>query len=153
MVRERSAGRLSAAPSVSGCARRRTHSVLGSSLSPTRMPTNASEPVREHGDGVRRGRRGCGAIFVHRNGTACGRVCRDSREPYVPCLWGSRLRGTIISRSDYGRVYVFASYTCGVGPFGERGVNPPRQGGVFQPKSSLYRNNRQPYGSLSNVLR
>ena len=29
--------------------------LLGSSLSPTRMPTNASEPVREHGDGVRRG--------------------------------------------------------------------------------------------------
>ena len=31
--------------------------LLGSSLSTTRMPTNASEPVREHGDGVRRGRR------------------------------------------------------------------------------------------------
>ena len=31
--------------------------VLGSSLSTTRMPTKASEPVREHGDGVRRGRR------------------------------------------------------------------------------------------------
>jgi hypothetical protein len=29
--------------------------LLGSSLSPTRMPTNASEPVREHGVGVRRG--------------------------------------------------------------------------------------------------
>ena len=31
--------------------------LLGSSLSTTRIPTNASEPVREHGDGVRRGRR------------------------------------------------------------------------------------------------
>ena len=31
--------------------------LLGSSLSPTRMPTNASEPVGEHGDGVSRGRR------------------------------------------------------------------------------------------------
>jgi hypothetical protein len=31
--------------------------LLGSSLSTTRMPTNASEPVQEHGDGVRRGRR------------------------------------------------------------------------------------------------
>ena len=31
--------------------------VLGSSSAPTRMPTKASEPVREHGDGVRRGRR------------------------------------------------------------------------------------------------
>ena len=29
--------------------------LLGSSLSTTRMPTKASEPVREHGDGVRRG--------------------------------------------------------------------------------------------------
>ena len=29
--------------------------VLGSSFATTRMPTNASEPVREHGDGVRRG--------------------------------------------------------------------------------------------------
>ena len=28
--------------------------LLCSSLSPTRMPTNASEPVGEHGDGVRR---------------------------------------------------------------------------------------------------
>ena len=31
--------------------------VLGSSSAPTRMPTKASEPVREHGDGVSRGRR------------------------------------------------------------------------------------------------
>jgi hypothetical protein len=34
--------------------------LLGSSLSPTRMPTNASEPVREHGDGVRLVRTGKG---------------------------------------------------------------------------------------------
>ena len=34
------------------------------------MPPKASEPVREHGDGVSRGRR-VRCHFVHRNGTAC----------------------------------------------------------------------------------